>query len=137
MHCRVAHCWRMICDQGESRGARCLELSAKLCLCSFLGGKADWMLVFSLTSCYCSAVRYWYNVRCLLALCRGFDFFWFPFCRDLRSRLVCKPRLFATMTVDAMNHNWSRDETYGRKDHEIRLIARQTCRYNSRGLSCR
>jgi hypothetical protein len=72
MHCRVAHCRRMICDQGEFRGTLLGGVGEAL-LVFFCGRQGRLNAGFSLTSCYCCAVRYWYNACCLLVLCRGLD----------------------------------------------------------------
>lgn len=45
MHCRVAHCRRVICDQGEFRGAL-LGIIGEALLVFFADGKADWTWFF-------------------------------------------------------------------------------------------
>lgn len=72
MHCRVAHCRRMICDQGEFRGTL-LGIVGEALLVFFCGRQGRLNVGVSLASCYRYAVRYWYNACCLLVLCRGFD----------------------------------------------------------------
>jgi hypothetical protein len=58
MHCRVAHCRRMICDQGEFREEGLLGIVGEALLVLFCERQGRFEVGSSSTSCYAIAARF-------------------------------------------------------------------------------